>query len=122
MARSLVRDHPLQLGLVRWICDHACVQLVLTFARLGRENVPGECMLPDNLPRPGFFEPFGRTFVCLQFRHDNKIPGIRSVTYKASSPPSPVPGALSLAAHTDTINSCKWGSDRGEKGQWGAGV
>jgi hypothetical protein len=68
--RCLVGDHALQHSLVGIIGDHPCVKLVFTFARLGRENVPGECMLPDNLPRPGFFEPFRRTFVGLQFGHE----------------------------------------------------
>jgi hypothetical protein len=62
---SLVGDHSLQLRLVGLIGDHRGMQLVLAFARFGRENVPGECVLPDNFPRPGFFEPFGRTFMCL---------------------------------------------------------
>ena len=66
----LVGDHPLQFGLVRLIGDHPGVKLVLPFARFGRENVPGESMLPDNLPRPGLLEPFGRTFMGLQFGHE----------------------------------------------------
>jgi hypothetical protein len=68
---DLVRNHSLQFGLVGLIGDNTSMQFVLAFARLGRQNVPGECMLPDNLPRPGFFEPFGRTFMGLKFRHDN---------------------------------------------------
>jgi hypothetical protein len=70
LADPLVGDHTLQLGLIGVIGDHSFVKLVLALARLGRENVPGECMLPDNLPRPGFFEPFRRTFVGLQFGHE----------------------------------------------------
>jgi hypothetical protein len=41
------------------------MQLILAFARFGREDVPGKRMLPDNLAGPGFFEPFGRTFMGL---------------------------------------------------------
>jgi hypothetical protein len=62
---GLVGDHSLQLRLVGNIGDHGGMQFVLAFARFGRENVPGECVLPDNFSRPGFFEPFGRTFMCL---------------------------------------------------------
>jgi hypothetical protein len=65
----LVGDHALQFGLIGWIRHHACVQLVLSFTRLGCENVPGECMLPDDLPTPGFLEPFRRTFMGLEFGH-----------------------------------------------------
>jgi hypothetical protein len=36
--------------------------------------VPGKRMLPDNLPSPGFLEPFRRTFLGLEFGHEN-IPG-----------------------------------------------
>jgi hypothetical protein len=67
----LVGDHALQFGLIGLVRNNAGMQFVLSFARFGRENVPGECMLPDNLPRPGFLKPFGRTFVCLQFGHGN---------------------------------------------------
>jgi hypothetical protein len=76
---GLVGDHALQLGLVRGIGNHSCVQFVLSFARLGGEDVPGECMLPDHLPRPGLFEPFGRTFVGVEFGHEN-IPGKQEFT------------------------------------------
>jgi hypothetical protein len=62
---GLVRDHPLQLRLIGLIGDNRSVQFVLAFARFGRENVAGECVLPNHFPRPGFFEPFGRTFMCL---------------------------------------------------------
>jgi hypothetical protein len=62
---ALVGDHALQLGLVGLVRYNASMQFVFSFARLGRKNVPGECMLPDNLPRPGFLEPFRRTFVGL---------------------------------------------------------
>jgi hypothetical protein len=65
----LVGDHALQLGLVSLVRNNADMQFVLPFARFGRENVAGECVLPDHFPRPGFLKPFGRTFVCLQFRH-----------------------------------------------------
>jgi hypothetical protein len=67
----LVGDHALQLGLIGLVRNNAGVQFVLPFARLGRENVAGEGVLPDHFPRPGFLKPFGRTFVCLQFRHDD---------------------------------------------------
>lgn len=36
--------------------------------------MPRECMCADYFPCPGLFEPFGRTFVGLQFWHDN-VPG-----------------------------------------------
>jgi hypothetical protein len=62
---SLVGDHSLQLRLVGIVGDHRSVQFVLAFARLGRENVAGKCVLPNHFPRPGFFEPFGRTFMGL---------------------------------------------------------
>jgi hypothetical protein len=62
---SLVGDHSLQLRLVGLIGDHRGMKLILAFARFGRENVPGECVLPDNFSRPGLFKPFGRTFMCL---------------------------------------------------------
>jgi hypothetical protein len=62
---SLVGDHSLQLRLIGVIGDGGSVQVILAFARLGRENVSGECVLPDNFSGPGFFEPFGRTFVGL---------------------------------------------------------
>jgi hypothetical protein len=70
----LVGDHALQHGLVGGIGNHVRVQFVLSFARLGGEDVPGKCVAPDNLPRPGLFEPFGRTFMGLEFGHEN-IPG-----------------------------------------------
>jgi hypothetical protein len=66
----LVRDHAPQHSLVGGIRHHTRVQFVFSFARLGRENVPGERMMPDNLPRPGFPEPFGRTFMGLEFGHE----------------------------------------------------
>jgi hypothetical protein len=47
------------------------MQLILTLPRLGRQDVPRKRMLADNLSRPGLFEPFRRTFVGLQFGHDN---------------------------------------------------
>ena len=69
LPRILVGDHALEAGLVGGVRNHSGVELVLPFARLGRKDMPGKRMLPDNLSRPGFLEPFGRTFVCLQFRH-----------------------------------------------------
>ena len=68
--RRLVGDHALQLGLIRFISDHTSVQFVFSLARLGRQNMPGKCMLPDNFSRPGFLKPFSRTFVRLKFRHE----------------------------------------------------
>ena len=62
---SLVGNHTRQLRLIAVIGDDGLVQLVLTLASFGSEDVPGKRMLPDNLPRPGLFKPFGRTFVCL---------------------------------------------------------
>jgi hypothetical protein len=46
------------------------MQFVLSFARLGCENVAGKSVLPDHLPRPGLLEPFGRTFMGLEFGHE----------------------------------------------------
>jgi hypothetical protein len=66
----LIRDHAPQHSLVGRVRDHPRVQFVLSFARLGRENVPGECVLPDYFPRPGLLEPFRRTFVGLELGHE----------------------------------------------------
>ena len=63
----LVGDHALQHGLIGGIRHHTGVQFVFPFARLGREYVPGERMVPDHFPRPGFPEPFRRTFMGLEF-------------------------------------------------------
>ncbi|HVW87101.1 MAG TPA: hypothetical protein VHB50_20585 [Bryobacteraceae bacterium] len=67
----LVRDHALQYGLIGLVGDYRLVQLVLPFARLGREDVASKRMRPHNLSRPGLFKPFRRTFVGLQFWHGN---------------------------------------------------
>jgi hypothetical protein len=61
----LVGDHPFEHCLIGNVRHYTGVQFILSFARLGRENVPGKRMLPDHLPRPGLFEPFRRTFVGL---------------------------------------------------------
>jgi len=66
---DLVRDHALQYGLIGGIRHHARVQFVFALARLGRQDVPGKSMMPDNLSRPGFLKPFRRTFMGLQLRH-----------------------------------------------------
>jgi hypothetical protein len=64
-SEALVGNHALQLCLIRRISYNGRVQLVLTLARLGGEDVPSERVLADNLTGPGFFEPFGRTFMGL---------------------------------------------------------
>lgn len=63
--KSLVGNHALQLRLIRVIRDSRFVKLILALSRLGGQDVATKCMLAHNLARPGFFEPFGRTFMGL---------------------------------------------------------
>jgi len=76
----LVGDHPLQLGLIRVIGDNRLVQLVLALARLGRQDVAREGVLANHFPCPGFFEPFGRAFMCLEFGHGSISGNYDSIT------------------------------------------
>ena len=66
---DLVRDHPLQLRLIGSIRHHIGVKLVLPFAGFVRELVTSERMAAYDFSGSGFSEPFGRTFMSLEFGH-----------------------------------------------------
>src|SRR3954470_16247056 len=70
---SLVGEDPLQNRLVGGIGDHALVQLLLAFVRFRGQDVTAEGMAANDLTRARLLEPLGRTFVCLQLRHNYSL-------------------------------------------------
>jgi hypothetical protein len=57
-------------------------------------------VLPNHFPRAGFFEPFGRTFMCLEFGHDLNYPGSFSLAQAWVVAGSPVFGYKEDCCHS----------------------
>jgi hypothetical protein len=66
----LVGEHPFQYWLIGLIGDHGLMQLLLTFVRLRGQDMASKGVIANNFARAGLLEPFRRTLVSLELRHN----------------------------------------------------
>src|ERR1035438_5643411 len=69
-ALPLVGEHPFQYLLIGLIGDHGLMQLLLTFVRLRGQDMASKGVIANNFARAGLLEPFRRTLVSLELRHN----------------------------------------------------
>lgn len=66
---GLVRNHAPELGLIRLVGHYGGVETILPLPGFVRQLVTPKCMTAHDFSGSCLLEPFGRTFMCFQFRH-----------------------------------------------------